>query len=348
MRRAPILAAYLIALCAVCASPALAAGVFSVSGVKVDVTAPQPTQARAAGFAQAQTLGYARLVKRLTLPEDLAAKGMPQLTGPALDAVVSSVQIEQERPNGNRYMAQLTVSFDPADIRKALQAQGLTIIDTRSAPVLLVAQTPAGPANLAPIWVTAWTTGGYGDELVPVSVAPPELTGGPDWAKAAGAAAGAGATTAVYANLRVGGGTAYADLTQVGANGLQRPLGTVSAPIIAGAEAAGLQALADAADAKIQDQWKRSLTANGAQRQHVVASAMYSSQTEWARLKAGLQGAARTVVSGVSIDAVSKNAALVSFNYVGGADQLAAELLRNGVAMQSSPQGVVLKLAGGA
>jgi hypothetical protein len=341
------LAALAAALCVFIVGPARADGVYTVAGVKVDVTGATAADARAAGFAQAQKLAFDRLVKRLALPDEVSRLGAPELTDPQLEQIVSSVQIETERPIGPRYIGQLSINFDPGGVRKALRDRGLSAVDTRSAPILVVPQY-AGAADIAHQWTDAWANGGFTEELVPVAVPATSISGAPDWAEVASAAAAAGATTALYANARMVGSTMVADLVEVGAGGARRDRGAASVPVTASqGMGAALQALAEAVNARVQNDWKTRLATGGGQRARLTVSAFYANEGEWLRLKKGLEGAGKTVISGISIDAVSKEGAWVSFSYVGAKDQLAAELLRNGIALTDGPGGAVLKLAPG-
>src|SRR5262245_13436849 len=114
MRLTPAtLIAAVAALFASLAAPAWAArgDVYSVSDVAVDVTSQDSAQAREMGFAQAQQLAFARLVKRLTIPDELTRLGAPTPTARELDAMVDGVDIQQEQRSGVRYLARLGVNF---------------------------------------------------------------------------------------------------------------------------------------------------------------------------------------------------------------------------------------------
>jgi hypothetical protein len=80
-------ALFLAALCAFAPGAASAQGrdnVYAVAACYVDETAANAAAAQQAGFAAAQRLGFERLVRRITSPADLAARGMPVVEGAAL------------------------------------------------------------------------------------------------------------------------------------------------------------------------------------------------------------------------------------------------------------------------
>src|SRR5262245_45746694 len=96
-------------------APAFAAGrgdIFSVYDVAVDVTSANAAQARDLGFTQAQQLAFDRVVKRLTLPDELTRVGAPQAAQTPLDQFVDGVDIQTEGRSGTRYLARMAVNFN--------------------------------------------------------------------------------------------------------------------------------------------------------------------------------------------------------------------------------------------
>jgi hypothetical protein len=343
---------FLAALCAFAPgeTSAQTANVYAVSGVYVDETAADAATAQAAAFAAAQRIGYERLVRRLTVPEQLGARGgaIPQLDAAAIERLVLSVDVDEQRRSGTRYIGRLTVRFDPASVRTLLQQNSLTVVDTRTAPVLVAPATAAGTTpETAVLWRQVWAQGGFGDELVPLTVAPEALQGPPAWDAAAPFAQSAGAASTLYATLRVQGSTATAALIEVNANA-RRDRGEVAARINGADEAAlraALASLAEQASARLQNEWKASVAVGGGQRARVSASAIYQNQRQWEQIKDGLEGAAQTLISEIRIEAVGRDGALVSFSFVGDRTQLVAELSRRGVNLQETAQGPVLRVS---
>lgn len=340
---------FLAALCAFApgAASAQAANVYAVSGVYVDETAADAATAQAAAFAAAQRIGYERLIRRLTVPEEMAARGgAPQLDAAAIERLVLSVDVEEQRRSATRYIGRLTVRFDPSGVRTLLRQNNLTVVDTRTAPVLVAPVTVGDtPPETAALWREVWAQGGFGDELVPLATAPETLQGAPAWDSAAPFAQAAGAASTLFATLRVQGSTATAALVEVDANA-RRDRGEVAARIN-GTDAAALRAalasLADQASTRIQNEWKGRLAVGAGQRARVSASALYQSQRQWEQIKDGLEGAAQTLISEIRIEAVGREGALVSFSFVGDRNQLVTELGRRGVNLEETAQGPVLR-----
>jgi hypothetical protein len=342
---------FLAALCAFApgAASAQSANVYAVSGVYVDETAADAATAQAAAFAAAQRIGYERLVRRLSIPEELAARGgaIPQLDAAAIERLVLSVDVEDQRRSATRYVGRLTVRFDPSSVRTLLRQNSLTVVDTRTSPVLVAPVVSAGTApETAALWREVWAQGGFGDELVPLATAPEGLQGAPAWDAAAPFAQPAGASSALFATLRVNGSTATAALVEVDANA-RRDRGEVAARVN-GTDAAALRAalstLAEQASMRIQNEWKGRLATGAGQRARVSASALYQNQRQWEQIKDGLEGAAQTLISEIRIEAVGREGALVSFSFVGDRNQLVTELARRGVSLEETGQGPVLRV----
>ncbi|MES1201446.1 MAG: DUF2066 domain-containing protein [Pseudomonadota bacterium] len=342
------------ALCAFSPGPASAqdrANVFAVSGVSVDETAANSTAAQQQGLASAQRLGFQRLEKRLTTQDEQARLTLPNPDAATLDRMVLSVDVEQERRSSTRYLGRLTVRFDPNQVRTLLRSAGFTVLENRTSPVLIV---PLAAQDVSPdtaaLWRDVWSTGGYGQELAPLAVAPADLTGSADWTAAQPYARAEAASSALYVTLRTGGANIAASVTEVSAAGA-RDRGPVTATIggagDAAAQRAALQTLADQINLRVQNDWKgRSGAGTVQQRSRISATALYADEASWEKIKQALTAAATTMISEIRIEAVGRDGALISFTFTGQLEQLGAELNRRGVSLDQSPQGPVLRVAG--
>ncbi|MEQ1820215.1 MAG: DUF2066 domain-containing protein [Terricaulis sp.] len=348
---AAVAAVFLAALCAFAPGAASAQGrdnVYVVGGVRVDETAANAAAAQQAGFAAAQRAGFERLVRRLTIPDELNARGVPQVEPATLERLVSSVDVEEERRSGTRYIGRLTVRFDPSGVRTLLRQFNLTVVDTRTSPVLVAPLVVDGTAEeTATAWRDAWANGGFSDELVPLAVAPAMLQGAPAWQTAQPFAQASAAASALYAVLRVQGSTATATLVEVNATATQQR-GEVTARIASedpSALRAALSSLAEQASTRLQNDWKGRVATGAGQRARINASALYTSQAQWEQIKDALEGTAQTLISEIRIEAVGRQGALVSFSFVGDRNQLNAELQRRGVNLADTANGPTLRVA---
>jgi hypothetical protein len=354
---AGIALALIAAFCAFLPMPASAqtgGAVYIVGGVQVDESAPDASAAQRAGFAAAQRVGFDRLVRRVTLPAQQQSINFVAPVGPALERLVLSQDVEEERRSGSRYVGRYTVRFDAAQVRTLLRGAGFTVLDSRTSPVMIVpVVAPDASPETAAAWRAAWSEGGFAQELAPIVLAPEgvggPMTAAPTWDAAAPFAQSLAAASALYASVRVQGQTATATFVEFGPNGARRDRGEATARIAAsgpqGLRAAFLQ-LAQQASDRIQNEWKARLAAGAGQRSRVSASAIYTDLAQWDRIKDGLEAAAATTISEIRIEAVGRQGALVSFSYVGDQAALAAELRRRGVNLENTQMGPVLRVAG--
>lgn len=339
------------AFCAFFVAPAAAqqgrGDIFTVSGVRVDISAADSAQARTQALAAAQKAGFERLARRITSAEDQARLTIPAPQAQSLDLLVRGIDVEEERRSGARYLGRFAVRFDPNGVRTALQAAGFRVLETRGAAVLVVPQAAMTPAlGAADPWRQAWEQGGFSNELVPVSVA--SAGAATDLGSLREQASAAGAQTILVANARQTGAALVADLVEVDATGAQTNRGQASAAVQGGD--AGIpdayRRLAEAANQRLQTSYKTGLTLQAAQRTRVTVSALYGGMDEWTRVKQGLEAAAQSAISDIRIEAIGREGALVTFAHAGTADDLAAALQRYNLALTQTSQGLVLRATG--
>ncbi len=142
--------------------------VFTIRGVDVDVTAADVNAAKQQAIADGQRQAFQQLLDRLTAPTDRAR--LPKVDG--VD-YVRDFAIDQEHASTVRYIATLTVHFNPAAVRKLLHDAGVAFTATRAMPVVVVPVLKAGGrATLwddPNPWRVAWA-GLNGGGLVPLVV----------------------------------------------------------------------------------------------------------------------------------------------------------------------------------
>jgi len=342
------------ALCAFSPAPASAqdaTSVYTVAGVRVDETAANAAAAQSQGLTSAARIGFERLARRLTPVIEQDRLATLQLDPVALERLALSVDVEEERRSATRYIARLTVRFDPTNTRATLRGAGFTVIDSRAPPMIVVPVLGAGgtPEQLA-AWQGAWADSGAQHELAPLIATPIAADFAPDWTMLAPLARQHAASSALVAALRLSGQSVTASVTELNADGQRRDRGEVNARVT-GLDAAALRAAMDQLtqqiSAVVQADWKaRAVVAQGP-RSRVSASALYADQRQWERIKAALEAAAQTTISEIRIEAVGRDGALVSFSFTGDRAALGEELNRQGLSLEEGSMGPVLRIAGG-
>lgn len=168
----------MVALALLGGHPAAAQAVgdaFSVRGIEVDVTAANTQVAKDQAIAEGQNRAFRMLLERLTQPAD-----HPRLPKADGTQYVRDFSVEQERSSSVRYIATLSVRFNPAAVRKLLQGAGIAYAEPRNR-VLVVAPV-FKPTGGRPVlwddpnpWRAAWNGLGGGG-LVPIVVPTGDLT----------------------------------------------------------------------------------------------------------------------------------------------------------------------------
>lgn len=156
-----------------CAAPARAQDpLYTVEGVKVDITAESAAAAREQAFMQAEQDAFTMLAQRL-LPES----AMAGFTPPDPDTISNMVQdfeITEERLSPVRYMGTYTFRFRDRDVQNFFRVKGTTYTAVTSRPVLVLPFYQWGSRMVLwqgdNPWLAAWSRKRPQQGLVPVRV----------------------------------------------------------------------------------------------------------------------------------------------------------------------------------
>ncbi len=132
--------------------------VFQVSGIAVDATAKDAVTARNQALLQGKEAGLERLLHRLVPAEEQTL--LPAVGDLNVERYVQNFEITSEELSTTRYLAQLTVRYEPEAVRELLQSAAVSFAEVRSAPIVVLPlyQGPDG-AHLWPDdnpWWQAW------------------------------------------------------------------------------------------------------------------------------------------------------------------------------------------------
>jgi hypothetical protein len=146
-----------------------AADVYTVSGIEVDASAGDAVGAREQALLQGQRDGLERLLERLVPASEYGR--LPSPASLSIEPFVQNFGIDEEQVSGTRYLAEMTVAYDPEAIRDLLEAERLPFSQTVSAPVVVLPVYLGGgaavlwPPEPEPLagepdpqpWWTAWS-----------------------------------------------------------------------------------------------------------------------------------------------------------------------------------------------
>ena len=144
--------------------------VFVIRAVPIDETAGSTAIARDTALAKGQLEAAQRLVARLTRSVDRPT--LVALDTETARSLVASFQVDNEKTSSVRYLADLTVTFQPDAVRALLRTAGVAFAETRSRPVLVVPVLQSGNGYVLwedpNPWREAWQNHPRTDGLVPV------------------------------------------------------------------------------------------------------------------------------------------------------------------------------------
>ncbi len=303
---------------------------FVAAAVPVDVTAANVTEARERGLTQGRVNGFRKVVERIVAREDLAR--VPQLNATQIIDIVREFSIANERSSAVRYLADLTVRFDGADIRRVLRNANIPFTETISKPLVVVPLMREGTGGRWMLWEQsnawrdAWTKVPRDLGLVPLialsgdSGLTAEQAVGKDLAalNALAARYGAGGTVLAMA-------TASGDTVQMSMVELRSDLPSEDLSLSMSAEAGQLRedfliAAARAAGMAVQDNWKRRNRVAFGGTTQITALVPVKDIKEWLTVKNRLNDV--PLIDRLELQAMTRDRAQVTLYYAGAQRQL--------------------------
>ena len=100
---------------------------FSIVGIKVDASAPSPRAARELAMTQGRPLAWRKLFRRFTGQPAWGTE--PQLAERELLGLIRSSDVDNERRNTTRYLADVTFHFNPEAVRQLLRRSNIVFTE---------------------------------------------------------------------------------------------------------------------------------------------------------------------------------------------------------------------------
>jgi hypothetical protein len=165
-------------------SPASAQGLYTVTGIAVDETAETEVLAKERGIAAAKREAFAEILRRLTIdPSTYVATADGDAPPPVvptvpdddrLEFMIRDLSLEDERFGGGRYIAEMTVRYQPEAVNQFLQRLGAPYLASPSpiAVILPIFRDSEGVklwSDTNP-WLDAWWSLDGAGTIVPYAV----------------------------------------------------------------------------------------------------------------------------------------------------------------------------------
>ena len=145
---------------------------FTVDGIKVDVTAENALSARDQAFRQAQSKAFKVLADRMLSEGEAETFSMPDVA--VISTLIKDYEITQEKLSSVRYIGTYKFRFSDKAVRRYFSGTGAAYTDVSSRPVLILpyyqhaGQTVLwSPYN---VWMEAWNRADNLGGIVPVVV----------------------------------------------------------------------------------------------------------------------------------------------------------------------------------
>lgn len=312
---------------------------YKVKDLVIDKVAPTAPQSQQQGRDEARLTGAARLIDRLTLPEDRAAARSP-IEASAIARLYRSSesqgQIKSTAVSGGVHSTGvITWNFRADAVREYLEQHGVPYVDTQAATALIVPVAAAGVDPSA--WASEWA--GKSDD----TVLTPYLGSAQGWSRRPVAAdvqaevQAAGADHGVVAEISQQGAQYYVRLIDLRTNVPKQEL-AVAGPFVS------LSAAQSGAVSAMERAWKVAsiVRSDGSTTLSLVAT--FRDLPEWVKIRKSLE--ASRLISNLQIEALTTVGADISFSYAGRPDQLASDLRSRGVDIANGSGGWQLKASG--
>ena len=342
---------------------------FTVRDVTVDVTAASALAARDQGMREGQRKAFDALFDRLT-PEGARAR-LPSLDSTAVDAMVQSFQVQEERASDVRYLGRLAVSFNAAAVRRFMRSYNIPYTEVRSRPVLII---PVDQTGGAPVlwqaetaWRQAWADLPLQSGLVPIAIPYGEAQDVADIGVEQAVAGETGSLTRI-ANRYEAGDVAVALLAPAG-NGVAVTVtvypATGSAPesftvtqdqIQTGTEGTAptnsfhgdptLKAAVEKIVHRLEERWTAANMVIAGEESSVTLRVPFTSQRDWLDTRKRL--AAVPTVTQMRLLSLGRDAAEVDLRYVGDMERLRSALAQQDLSLTQTEQKTELRRRGAA
>lgn len=154
---ATVLAAAVVVLALVLAAGAARAQddastqeLFTARDVKVDVTAESAVAARDRALAEAQAKGLRQVLRDLVPASQQGS--LPEVSEQEAQEYVLSLQVTDEKRSAVRYIATMTIMYNPDAVRQLMRQRGIAFTETARTPVLVVPLWQSATAAPPILW----------------------------------------------------------------------------------------------------------------------------------------------------------------------------------------------------
>jgi hypothetical protein len=346
------------------------ASIYTVANVRAEAEAANAVEAKKLATETAETRAFELLLSRLA--DFRVDSRIPNLPAAELERFISNIDVRGEGVSGTSYVATFGVTFSERGLAQLLGQYGVIPVTDRGPEILIVpVYVEGGSARTADRnpWSAALAGLDLTHALVPAKIAPArgDINAAIANAYIANPPAGLDTLKSQYRTTQIlfalaeleGGGDALT-LKLIGSDALGAFALKRSFQPREGVDETALQAAARLAFETVQERWKltrgsfvaasaepsaggepSAYTPTGGELAPVLVTAEYSGLREWQAIRARLQN-----VPGIQnwdLRSVNPRSAEIGFDFPGGAERLAALAARQGLNVESGPDGLIVR-----
>lgn len=314
---------------------AAADDLYTVSGIKVDASAPSAIDAQTKAIDSGRDRAWQTLYRRLTKQEDWPKQ--PALDPATLQRLIRSYQVHGARSSTTRFVASMTYVFNANAVRRILQQADVAYSDVTAKPILVI---PLGPGWSAQTpWTRAWSDPRFTQDAIPLVLPPNDAVGAPalaalqfdsaSWQDVEPMASRVHAAQAALVLVIPQRTQMLVKIRLVGSGEMPKVADVVVPVAPKTPPAAAFAKVADAAAGAIINAWKTRSVVDYGKRSNLTVLAHVNSLADWGQLAQTLGSVA--TITDVRVFAMDIGEARLTIGYVGTTDQLNAQLARVGL-----------------
>lgn len=331
---------------------------YTVTNVSIDASADNALTAQTEAMRQGQELAVHRLIERLTLEEDrfeTAFDFTPRMNEfgemvqeNALDLsvvaeMISGIEIQNEQRSATRYLAELTISFDPRVVERIFSSYAVPYVESQSRPMMVLPiYNQAGQFQLWEdnVWRAAWNGQNFSNALTPMFVpaegeallsARDALTLNEPALAALASAYNVNRIAVLRAEERDGVRMFGGYLVNIASDGAFE-ISTWGPETVFG----GWRDAASRFVFERETDWKQQSIVRDLETEEFRVTVLYGGLGEWRSLQGALTGT--SLVEDARLDAMSRDGALMTVNFRGAREQLISELAERGAVLEEQPE----------
>ena len=331
---------------------------YTVTNVSIDASADNALTAQTEAMRQGQELAVHRLIERLTLEEDrfeTAFDFTPRMNEfgemvqeNALDLsvvaeMISGIEIQNEQRSATRYLAELTISFDPRVVERIFSSYAVPYVESQSRPMMVLPiYNRAGQFQLWEdnVWRAAWNGQNFSNALTPMFVpaegeallsARDALTLNEPALAALASAYNVNRIAVLRAEERDGVRMFGGYLVNIASDGAFE-ISTWGPETVFG----GWRDAASRFVFERETDWKQQSIVRDLETEEFRVTVLYGGLGEWRSLQGALTGT--SLVEDARLDAMSRDGALMTVNFRGAREQLISELAERGAVLEEQPE----------